>query len=109
MKLTGALKKKADAAATRDAIAQAGMELDDDELSQVAGGWWRGPAGGGGGGSSVSLREGQTVRVVEGIYKGCTGVVEKIAQVNRYEIKATVRLADGQVIEFSLSRLKAEG
>ncbi len=52
MKLTGELKKKVDAAESRDeakrAIADAGMELTDDELEQVAGGGsgrpqWRGP------------------------------------------------------------------
>ena len=44
MKLTGDLKKKVDAAASRDeardTIANAGMELTDDELEQVAGGQW---------------------------------------------------------------------
>ena len=42
MKLVGELKKKVDNAATleekRDAIAKAGMELNDTELNKVAGG-----------------------------------------------------------------------
>lgn len=42
MKLVGELKKKVDNAATleekRDAIAEAGMELNDTELNKVAGG-----------------------------------------------------------------------
>ena len=42
MKLVGELKKKVDSAATleekRDAIAKAGIELNDAELNKVAGG-----------------------------------------------------------------------
>lgn len=43
MKLTGELKDKVDAVETteekKDIIAQAGMELTDDELESVAGGY----------------------------------------------------------------------
>ena len=116
MKLTGDLRKKVEATENRDeakrAIADAGMELNDDELDAVAGGNCGGFIGRNGGNgisgynANATFSAGQTVQIVEGSYKGCTGVVTGTVR-NYYEVNYSVRLPDGKVIPFTANKLKA--